>query len=171
MMKFAENLMQPRGIFKMTVRKAGEVIEVYEDHNLIVNNSKLLLAHLIGGDTTGTSITKIGFGTNGASPLPDDAVLKNPFLKTIKTSSYPGFTTEEVDFAPILGLSESLVLTWYGYQVQFDWELLTTEGNGHSISEFGLLSGNNTLFSRKSRGSPIVKEADISIEGSWIITL
>jgi hypothetical protein len=165
-----ETLLQPKGIFKMTIRKAGEVIEVYEDHNLIVNNAKLLLAHLLGGDTTGKSVTKIGFGTNNASPLPDDAALKNPYVKSVKTISYPGFVTEEVNWGPILGTND-LILPWYGYQVQFDWELTTTEDNGHAISEFGLISGNNTLFSRKSRSSPIVKESDISIEGSWIITL
>jgi len=171
MMRFAENLLHPKGIFKMTVRKAGEIIEVYEDHNLIVNNAKLLLAHLLGGDTVGKSITHIGFGTKGTSPVPDDTTLKNPFLKQIKTISYPGFISDEVDWGPLIGLGDELVLPAYLYQVQFDWELLTTEDNGHSISEFGLLSGNNTLFSRKSRGSPIVKESDISIEGSWIIKL
>jgi len=171
MMRFTENLLQPKGIFKMTVRKAGEIIEVYEDHNLIVNNAKFLLAHLLGGDTEGKSITRIGFGTKNTSPVPDDTALKNPFLKTVKTISYPGYISEEFDWGEHLGLDYELVLPWYGYQVQFDWELLTTEDNGHSISEFGLISGNNTLFSRKSRSSPIVKESDISIEGSWIIKL
>jgi len=171
MIRIAERLWQPRGIFKMTVRKSGKVIEVYEDHNLIVDNAKLLLAHLLGGDTEGKSVTKIGFGTNGATPVPDNASLTNPFMKPVSNISYPGFITEEVNWGPVLGLPQDLVLPWHGYQVRFDWELLTTEDNGHSISEFGLFSGNNTLFSRKSRNSPIVKQSDISIEGSWIITL
>jgi hypothetical protein len=171
MMKLKDHLWQPRGTFKMTVRKSGKIIEVYEDHNLIVNNAKLLLAHLLGGDVNGKSVTRIGFGTNGASPLPDDSALERPYFKPVTKISYPGFITEEVNWGPTLGLSQELRLPWYGYRVQFDWDLLTTEDNGHSISEFGLITANNTLFSRKSRSSPIVKQADISIEGSWIITL
>lgn len=170
-MIFKELAFKPRGIFKMIVRKAGVIIEVYEDKNLIVNNAKKLMAHLLGGDTNGMSITKIGFGTNGTTPLPDDTSLRNPFVKPVKKISYPGFITDELNIAPLFGLSNNTVVSWYGYQVQFDWELLTTEANGHSISEFGLITGNNSLFSRKSRSSPIIKQSDISIEGSWIITL
>jgi len=171
MIQCRDSLLLPKGIFKMTVKKAGEVIETYEDHNLIVNNAKLLLAHLLGGDTEGRSITKIGFGTNGSNPVPDDTVLKNVFQKPVKKVSYPGFTTEEIDLANLYELTNETLVQWYCYQVQFDWELLTTEDNGHAISEFGLFSGNNTLFARKSRSSPIVKAPDISIEGSWIISL
>jgi len=166
-----DNLWQPKGVFKMTVRKKGKIIETYEDNNLIVNSAKLLLAHLLGGDVNGKSVTKIGFGTNGAMPLPDNTSLTNSFTKPVKTISYPGYTTEEVNWGPILGLSNDIIVSWYCYQIQFDWELLTNEDNGHSISEFGLISGNNTLFARKSRNGPIVKAPDISIEGSWIITL
>jgi hypothetical protein len=61
---------KPRGIFKMTVRKAGKIIERYEDHNLIVNDAKRLMAHLLGGNTTGTFITDIAFETNGTPPTP-----------------------------------------------------------------------------------------------------
>jgi hypothetical protein len=154
----------------MTVKKAGKIIEVYEDKNLIVDNAKFLLAHLLAGETKGMSITKIGFGTNGGTPTPGDTVLKNPFLKPLNKISFPGYVAEEVNFGPVLGIKDDLVLPWHGYKVQFDWELMTTEDNGHSISEFGLITDNNALFARKSRGSPIVKAPDISIEGSWIIT-
>jgi hypothetical protein len=160
----------PRGIFRMTVRKAGKIIERYEDHNLIVNNAKLLMAHLVAGDTTGKFITKIAFGTNGTAPAPDDTMITNAFLKPVSGVSYPGFSTEEVNWGPVLGLPSDLVTDWVGYPVQFDWELLTSEDNGQAISEFGLVSGNQTLFNRKTRNSPINKAADISIEGSWIIT-
>jgi hypothetical protein len=163
-------LFKPRGIFKMTVRKAGKIIEQYEDHNLIVNNAKLLMAHLIAGDTTGKSIAKIAFGTNGTTPTPGDAMITNAFLKPVSNITYPGYLTEEVNWGPVLGLPTDLVTEWLGYQVRFDWELLTTEDNGQAISEFGLLSGNQTLFNRKTRNNPIHKEPDISIEGSWIIT-
>jgi hypothetical protein len=154
----------------MTVRKAGEIIEQYEDHNLIVNNAKLLMAHLIAGDTTGKFITNIAFGTNGTTPTPDDTMITNPFSKPVNGVTYPGYITEEVNWGPVLGLPTDLTTEWLGYQVQFNWELLTSEDNGQAIREFGLLSGNQTLFNRKTRNSPINKEPDISIEGSWIIT-
>jgi hypothetical protein len=154
----------------MTVRKAGEIIENYEDHNLIVNNAKFLMAHLIGGDTTGKFITNIALGTNGTPPTPDDTMITNVFSKPVSHVSYPGFKTEEINWGPILGLSNELNVEWTGYQVQFDWELLTSEDNGQAIMEFGLLSGNQTLFNRKTRDNPIHKASDISIEGSWIIT-
>jgi hypothetical protein len=157
-------------MFKMTVRKAGEIIEQHEDHNLIVNNAKLLMAHLVGGDTTGKCITHIAFGTNGTPPTPDDTMITNPFFKPISTVTYPGYLTEEVNWGPILGLPGDLKTAWLGYQVQFDWKLLTSEDNGHAIREFGLVSGNQTLFNRKTRTNPIHKESDISIEGLWIIT-
>ena len=171
MIKFQEKFFLPRGSIKMVIRKAGRIIEIYEDHNLIVNNAKMLMAHLLGGDTAGMSITKIGFGTNTTPPVPDDASLRSPFIKPVSDIKFNGFVTADVNFAPVFGLPNELVISWYGYQVQFDWVLLTTEANGHSIGEFGLISENNTLFSRKSRANPIVKESDISIEGTWIITL
>jgi hypothetical protein len=154
----------------MTVRKDGKIIEQYEDHNLIVNNAKLLMAHLIGGDTTGTFITNIAFGTNGTPPTTDDTTITNAFSKPVSKVSYPGFLTEEIDVGPVFGLPYELIVEWVGYKVQFDWELRTSEDNGQAISEFGLLSGNQTLFNRKTRDNPIPKASDISIEGSWIIT-
>ncbi len=161
---------KPRGLFKMTQRRNGRIIERYEDHNLIVNNAKLLMAHLIGGDTTGKSITNIAFGTNGTAPTPDDSMNTHPFSKAVSGVTYPGFLSEEVNWGPVLGLPSDLITEWTGYQVQFDWVLLTSEDNGHAICEFGLLSGNQTLFARKTRNNPIHKAPDISIEGSWIIT-
>jgi hypothetical protein len=160
---------KPRGIFKMIVRKSGKIIEHYEDKNLIVNNAKLLMAHLIGGDTNGKFITSIAFGTNGTQPTPDDTMITNAFMKPVSNVAYPGYEMEEVNWGPILGLPNDLFTEWLGYQVRFDWELLTSEDNGQAISEFGLLSGNQTLFARKNRNSPIHKAPDISIEGSWII--
>jgi hypothetical protein len=97
-------------------------------------------------------------------------VITNAFLKPVSRVSYPGFKTEEVNWSPVLGLPDDLITEWTGYQVRFDWELLTGEDNGQAIMEFGLLSGNRTLFNRKTRDNPIHKASDISIEGSWIIT-
>jgi hypothetical protein len=53
----------------------------------------------------------------------------------------------------------------------------TTEANGMAILEFGLMSDDGTLFSRRIRedengtpvNKPINKESDISIIGQWII--
>jgi hypothetical protein len=77
-----------------------------------------------------------------------DTELTEPFTKTITGFSFP----------------ES-------GQVQFDWRLETSEANGMDILEFGLVTEDGTLFSRRVResGRPVSKESDISIEGEWII--
>jgi hypothetical protein len=56
-------------------------------------------------------------------------------------------------------------------QAEFKWSLPKSEANGMKIVEFGLLCKNETLFARKLRSEAIPKEADISLEGEWIIIL
>ncbi len=53
--------------------------------------------------------------------------------------------------------------------VRFNWYLDYTQGNGLSITDFGLLGTDGTLFSRKVR-SEISKDSDLSLEGTWTIT-
>lgn len=134
-----------RGEFSLKVYKKGVLIEEYTDSNLIMNVAKDALARLIGGDGSGKTITKIGFGTNGTAPTPDDTALTNAYIKPITSRSYPQTG-----------------------HVTFTWRLETTEANGKQIREFGLLCSDNTLFARKTRGA-IEKADDISLEGTWTI--
>jgi ABC-type uncharacterized transport system ATPase subunit len=134
-----------RGDFRLVVKKNGVVIEEYEDHNMIMNVAKDAMAKLIGGNGSGKTVTKIGFGTNGSGPSPADTALTGSYSKNVASISYP-----------VTG------------QAQFNWLLTTTEANGMSIKEFGLICGDATLFARKTRGA-IEKQDDISLDGSWTI--
>lgn len=135
-----------QGIFRLKVFKKGKLIETYEDHNLIVSGAKEALAHLLAGQGTGKNLTSIGFGTNGAVPLPEDTALKNAFVKDVTKITFPS-----------------------AGHVEFSWDLLTSEANGKEIIEFGLLLSDGTLFSRKTRIKPISKDSDIALEGQWEI--
>jgi hypothetical protein len=130
----------------MTVRKGGVIIERYEDENLIVNTARQAVARLLAGEVEGKSITGIAFGVNGAASSPGDTAITSPYIRGISGVSYP-----EIN------------------RIQFDWELLITEGNGKAISEFGLLTGDGTLFARRARQRPINKEQDIALSGQWTI--
>lgn len=155
-MHATEQLSMPRGVLVLNVWKHGELagrivdrhlIERWDGKNLIVNGAKTQLAHLLGGDTTGRPITKIGFGTNGAAPNVNNTALTGAFVKAVSTPTYPAAN-----------------------QVRFPFTLLTSEANGISIIEFGLLSTDDTLFSRRVRTTAIVKDNTISFSGTWTIS-
>lgn len=135
-----------QGYFIMRVYQRGKLIEVYEDKNLIVNGAKNAAAGLLGGNGSGKQISKIGFGTGGNIPTPDDIELVSPFIRPISSAVYPAVG-----------------------QVEFRWNLLAQEANGKHIIEFGLFCEDGTLFSRKIREEAIPKDKDISLEGEWII--
>jgi len=145
-MQFTEIYPHISGILRYTVFKNGVPIETVEDKNLIVNGARIQMAHLAAGDFTGRNIKKIAFGTNGTAPALNDTQITNAFEKNVLGFSYPE-----------------------NGQVQIDWNLLVTENNGMAIFEFGLLTENGVLYSRRTRERPLNKEADISLEGSWTL--
>ena len=134
-----------RGIFDIRVIKAGREIEHYRDENMIMSSARDALARLIGGAGSGTTVTKIGVGTNGNGPTPDDKGLTGAYSKPVSGCTYPA--TGEACFAFTIGAGEA---------------------NGKSIREFGLLCSDGTLFARKTRGV-IEKADDIEITGTWTI--
>jgi hypothetical protein len=139
-----------RGIFTMNVYKSKggnrKLIETFEDHNLIVNLARVSMAHLIAGDVANRSMLSIAFGTNGNTPTVNDTVITSPFVKNLGDITYP-----------------------QAGQVRFAWNLTTSEANGKEIMEFGLLTADGNLFCRRTRTTPINKESDISLEGTWAI--
>jgi hypothetical protein len=134
------------GCFKMRIYRRGKLLEVYRDHNLIVNGARAAAARLISGEGAGKQIAKIAFGINGNIATPDDTEITSAFIKNISAVSYP-----------TLG------------QAEFQWRLLASEANGIKIIEFGLLCEDGTLWARKIRSEAIPKEPDISLEGEWLI--
>jgi hypothetical protein len=139
-----------RGNFTMSVYKGEganrKLIETFEDRNLIVNLARVSMAHLIAGDVAQRSMLSIAFGTNGNTPTVDDTAITDPFVKELGGVTYPQVG-----------------------QVRFAWNLTMAEANGKAIMEFGLLTADGNLFCRRTRTTPINKESDISLEGTWTI--
>lgn len=143
-----DNLRKVKGIFYLEILdENGNIIEKYEDRNLIVNGGRSAIMQLIGGGGTGTKeVTNIGFGTDGANPIITDTALTNPFSKAVDSVTYPANDS-----------------------VQFNFSLAAGENNGVTIREFALICADGSLFSRKIRAA-IEKTAAISLNGTWTIT-
>lgn len=126
--------------------KTGQLLEHYNDRNLVVSLGHRNLAKLIGGDAEGKKIAKIAVGTNGTPPSLTDSGLTGMFSKAITSVTYPTSN-----------------------QVVFNWQLDDTEANGIIIRELGLLNEDNSLFARKVRAE-IIKTSDVRLVGTWRIT-
>lgn len=141
-----EDATKIEGTFRLRVIDlAGAVLHDITEKNLVVNGGRNSAARLLGGAGTNKQVTQIGFGTNATAASAPDSALTGAFVKDIDAASYPQTGA-----------------------VQFDWVLDYAEANGLAIREFGLLSADDTLFSRKVRDL-ITKTVDIRLEGSWTI--
>jgi len=156
-MKFVDDIgdQKPmRGILNYQVFKNGVLIEEVRGENLILNGARNQMARLIAGVAQDRQITKFAVGLSGTDPVVTNETLTGAFVKNIDGFSFPAMG-----------------------QVQFDLSLGTGEANGMAIMEFGLMTEDGTLFSRRIRedengnpiNKPINKESDISMIGQWII--
>lgn len=148
-MKFLDHYSRaPSGLFVLDVFQDGKLIERICESNLIVDGSKTLHAHLLGGDTANRSVTKFAVGTSGTAPVGTNTALTGSFSKALdSTPDYP--------------LSN---------QVRFTFSLASGEANGKAIMEFGLLTPVDVLYARKVRAVALNKEADITVSGTWTIS-
>lgn len=147
MLRLSDDHAAPRGRLRVTVWRDGKAIEEMDEENLIVDVSKSIHSRLLGGSVTGKSVTTIGFGTNSAAPVAGNTALTSSFTKAIDSVTYPATN-----------------------QVQFNFSLGSTESNGKDIWEFGLLTGDGSLYARRVRSGVLSKQSDISLTGSWVIT-
>lgn len=135
-----------RGSLSMKVFNAsGQLVEVFEEDNLIVAAGKQCLTLLLSAANSNKKVTKIAFGTDGADASSTDTAITSPYTKNLD-----GYTTPD---------STSVV---------FQWSLGLTEANGKAIQEFGLVALDGTLFARRVR-SVINKTSDLRLEGTWKI--
>lgn len=144
---FDKNPDKPTGRLRFSVERAGEIIEVFDEQNLIVDVYKTIHSRLLGGSVTGKTVTTIGFGTNGTTPVAGNTGLTGAFTKAIDTVTFPAIN-----------------------QVQFNFSLLSGENNGMAILEMGLITGDGSLYARRVRAGVLSKASDISLTGSWLIT-
>lgn len=146
---YMDNLKNPIGVLDYTVhdKRTGNIVDC--GRNLIVNLAKDTLAKLLGGDGTGKSIASLAVGTNSTAASPSDTTITDSFVKAVDSHNYPSTG-----------------------RVQFVWSISSTEANGKNIWEFGLLSGDGSLFARRVRPTnPIYKDDEITIDGTWTIIL
>lgn len=141
---FADTMQEMRGAVHLEVYKAGKLILVDDDHNLIVAAGRAKLARMLGGGYTG-HITQVGVGTGSAAAASGDTGLTN----TVKVN------VSSVEYA--------------NNKVKFNFVIGNNVANGLAIREVGLFFGDGTLFSRRVRKSTIGKEDDIQITGYWEI--
>ena len=138
---------KPRGMLELWIHHKGKLLTYYKSENMVVNLGKTCLAHLLGGDTANRSVTTIAFGTNADGPYPTDDVSAITDIVTMPvTPSYPDATS-----------------------VQFNFSVRVTDMNGMDIRTFGLLTADNTLVCRKTRGI-LIKDSSLSFDGRWTIT-
>ena len=140
-------------VFKR-INGVKQLIEVFDDKNLIVNMARVQMAHLIAGEFDQRNITKIGFGEGQVPPeLLDTTLDTGAYIKNVD-----GYTFPEMG------------------HTRFNWSLDESEANGMAITEFGLFCLDGVLFARRIRQNeatlevkPLNKESDISFQGYWEI--
>ncbi len=134
------------GIFSLQIKdRSGNVIESYEDRNLIVDKARFNMARLISIAGNTVFVDGIGFGIGTAPADAGDLVLTGSTEFEFDSITYPDNNS-----------------------VAFNWSLGYDDMNGVSITEFGLISNNGDLFARKVRAA-IVKANDFTINGTWKI--
>lgn len=138
----------PRGTLEVTIYRYGRVIECARRPNLVVASAATVQSLLLGGTVSGKSIAQVGFGSSlspaaaGNTGLSSDA-----YFRPIDAVSYPA--PGQVAFAISLG--------------QF-------EASGLALAEYGLLTGDGTLFARQVRPEALLKDTSLSLSATWTIS-
>lgn len=144
--KIKDRFSSMRGHVYFEVRDAeGNLLQVVDDPNLIVNGGKQNMALLLSGAVTNRFISQIGFGEGTSAPLVTDSGLSNVLMKFISSWDQP--TTNSI---------------------RFNWVLTVAEANGKPISELGLFTQAGVMVARKTFDT-INKSASISLSGSWTL--
>lgn len=184
-----------RGIFSMVVRdREGNVVDEYEDRNMIVNGAKMVMAQLIseavpvqeiiGGGESEAPAGEAEEGTEDSEAVETAEVVTGTAIKdtvaarkvVTKIAFGEGTATAEPTDTKLNTEGQIVVKYLDGHEfpsdnadrVQFNWSLGYGEANGVAITEFGLLCNDDTLFAHKVR-NPISKDDTLSFEGTWTI--
>lgn len=135
-----------RGSLHLRVQRGSNIIEEWQDHNLITDLARPRIRDIMSGEMTNAHITHIGVGEGRHAPLPTDTGLTNCVLVPFSGIAKPDATT-----------------------ARFMFIIDPSTANGLSITEFGLFTGDGVLFSKRVRDRVIEKDADMSIFGYWDI--
>lgn len=124
--------------------------EEYHLDNMVVNGGKTIIARMLGNNASyvGEYIDTIAFGTGSTPPATSDTALQTQVFKKAASVSFPAFN-----------------------QVKYSATMLTSEGNGNTFQEIGLLTaGTDMLFSRLLIGA-IVKSTLYAIKVEWTLSI
>lgn len=124
----------------------GEEIFRSKEKNLIVESGYIAAAEALAG-IAGAKITSVAIGTNGEEPTPEDRGIKNAIIIPLQSVNYPAPATVRFNFT-------------IGYDV----------ANGINIREFGLMTADGRLFSRRVR-EVLEKSQYLTISGAWEIRM
>ena len=140
-----------KGEFHIEVRRKGQIVDEFHDHNLVVETGRIRLANLAAG-LSDKYITQIGVGTGKEIEDEADTELQDQQL-------FP-LTEVSVD----------------GRDAKFEFLIGAEDANGLAITEFGLFCADDTMFSHRVRRDEdtmkvgvIDKMEDIEIRGYWIL--
>jgi len=126
--------------------KQNELLWETSSHNLIVASGYWSVAKALAG-VPNMSIAKIAIGTNGNPAQESDSQITNAVLIDIQGIEYPKKVT-----------------------VRFHFEIGYSDATGMNIREFGLLTQDGNLFSRKVR-EVIEKTQNFRIIGIWDVNI
>jgi hypothetical protein len=133
-----------RGTLRLTATdRRGRVRWRTAERNMVVAGGYLAVARAMAGDP-GAHLAAVALGSCGDPAALTDTAIANP-------TTLP---------ATVEALSPA--------KVSCAFHLAYGQANGSTIREFGLMTADGALFSRKAR-QPIEKTEDLSLSGEWVI--
>lgn len=124
----------------------GEEIFRSKEKNLIVASGYTAAAEALAG-VAGAKIVNVAIGTNGKEPTPEDTNIKNAIIIPLQSVTYLTPAT-----------------------VRFNFTIGYDAANGVNIREFGLMTADGRLFSRRVR-EVLEKSQYLTISGMWEIRI
>ena len=133
------------GLVNVRAVYADGTVEPIFRKNLVVDDGKTLLAHLLGGGSS-DAITTMGFGTGTTAAAATDEALEASAFTADVTVSYPAYN-----------------------QVMFAASMGSSEGGANTYTELGLITAGATMFSRVIIPA-VVKSTLYRLEVEWTIS-
>lgn len=141
----ADTLQPITGILHLqAIDNHGTELWRMSDHNLIVTGGYKAVAEALAG-IQGASIASVAIGTNGTAPASSDTGITDAAIVEVQSVEFPTPAT-----------------------VRFNFTIGYNDANGMAIREFGLITADERLFSRKVREA-IEKTEAMTIVGQWDI--
>lgn len=134
-----------KGSLKLDGYKKGKLVWSDESHNLVVNSGINAILSAISG-IANNHISKVQLGINATPAKSTDVSISSPIDLTIISQTI---------------VNQSLVIKF---------NIGEMDANNVIVSEFGLITQGNKLFSRRVV-TPFPKSRDLTVEGIWTINI